>query len=240
MTNNDQIAIKGNKEGLLIMLSPTEEWLGITQDLAQKLDEQSSFFSGAKVTVDVGARPVPKYELSSLKALLERRGMLLSLVRSESATTLASAQALDVRTQAIDTTFMDDDTLPTRDRDDTDTGDTPIDSEEAGTQGVMVKRTLRSGRTIHSKGHVIVFGDVNPGAKIVAAGDIIIWGKLRGTVHAGAEGDDSVVICALDMNPNQLRIAGHIVTSPKDHNRQVMPEVAFVRNNQIVVEAWTT
>ncbi|MCA9884173.1 MAG: septum site-determining protein MinC, partial [Anaerolineae bacterium] len=120
-----------------------------------------------------------------------------------------------------------------------DRGDKPIDSEEMGTQGVMVKRTLRSGRTVHSRGHVVVFGDVNPGAKIIAAGDVVVWGKLRGMVHAGAEGDDSVIVCALDMNPNQLRIADHIVTSPAEHHRQVTPEVAFVRDGQIVVEAWT-
>ncbi|MAU09198.1 MAG: septum site-determining protein MinC [Anaerolineaceae bacterium] len=235
----EQVSIKGTKEGLLIALSPSEEWLSITKELAEKLDEQSAFFSGAKVTIDVGARPVPKYELSSLKALLERRGMLLSLVRSESETTLASANSLDLRTFAIDNSHLEDTKIPQRDRDNDDRGDKPIDSEEAGTQGVMVKRTLRSGRTVHSRGHVVVFGDVNPGAKIIAAGDVIIWGKLRGMVHAGAEGDDSVIVCALDMNPNQLRIADHIVTSPSEHQRQVMPEVAFVRDNQIVVEAWT-
>ncbi|MEO0597151.1 MAG: hypothetical protein AAF126_13645, partial [Chloroflexota bacterium] len=69
----DIVSIKGIKDGLLISLSATEEWQNITQTLASKLDAQADFFSGARVTIDVGERPVPKYELTSLKAVLERR-----------------------------------------------------------------------------------------------------------------------------------------------------------------------
>jgi septum site-determining protein MinC len=220
------INIKGVNEGLLITLSATEKWERITGDLAVKIDEKAEFFAGAKVTVDVGERPVPKYELSSLRALLERRNMTLSVVMSDSVTTLASATALDIRTRSA------------RKSPDYDAEDMPIDPEEQGTTGVLVKRTLRSGRVIHSRGHVVVYGDVNPGAKIIATGDIIVWGRLRGMVHAGAEGDTGAVVCALDMSPGQLRIADYITTSPTDRRRTVRPEIACVRENQIVVEAW--
>lgn len=225
---DDIISIKGVNDGLLITLSATEKWELITKELAVRLDEKAAFFAGAKISVNVGERPVPKYELSSLKALLERRTMTLILVMSDSSTTLASATALDIRTRTASKAVADideDDTLS-------------IDPEETGTTGVLIRRTLRSGRTVHSRGHVVVYGDVNPGAQIIAAGDIIVWGKLRGMVHAGAEGDTSAVVCALDMSPNQLRIAGHITTSPPDKRRTVKPEVACVRDNQIVVEAW--
>jgi septum site-determining protein MinC len=92
---------------------------------------------------------------------------------------------------------------------------------------------------VHSTGHVVVIGDVNPGAEIVALGDVIVWGRLRGNVHAGADGDENAVVCALDMMPTQLRIASYIVTSPADKRRKPRPEVACVRNDQIIVEAWT-
>ena len=169
---------------------------------------------------------MPKYELSSLKALLERRGLSLSLVLSESDTTRESALALDLKTDSNNRSA-------TKEQQET----LPVDPEETGTWGVLVRRTLRSGRIVHSEGHVVVVGDVNPGAKVIAAGDIIVWGKLRGTAHAGAEGDESAVVCALDMNPSQLRIAGYIVTSPPGKRRNVVPEMALIRNNQIVVEA---
>jgi septum site-determining protein MinC len=85
---------------------------------------------------------------------------------------------------------------------------------------------------------VVVYGDVNPGAEIIAAGDIIVWGKLRGNVHAGADGDESAVVCALDMTPTQMRIAGYLTTSPADKRRKPRPEVASIRGDQIIVEAW--
>jgi septum site-determining protein MinC len=217
------VAIKGVKDGLLISLSPTEEWLVITSELASKIDEQSAFFSGAHITIDVGERPVPKHELTSLKALLERRGLTLAVVLSDSQTTIDAAQALDLRTNPGRITAHEA---------------APISSEEEGSTGVLIRRTLRSGRTVHSNGHVVVYGDVNPGAEIIANGDIIVWGRLRGNVHAGANGDENAIVCALDMVPNQLRIAGFIVTSPDDKRHKPKPEVALIRNQQIIVEAW--
>lgn len=219
------VAIKGAKDGLHVLLDPTEDWQLLLSDLAARIDKQSSFFSGAKITLDVGSRPVRKDELGSAKALLERRGLILAAVITESSTTLESASALDLRANLA-------------------TPQTPapevaaFNSEEDGTPGVLIRRTLRSGRTIHSQGHVVVLGDVNPGAEIIAAGDVIVWGRLRGNVHAGAAGDESAVVCALDMHPTQLRIATYISISPPDKRRKPKPETALIQNGQIVVEAW--
>lgn len=219
------IAIKGLKDGLLITLNTTEDWQDITAQLADKIDAQVDFYSGANVTVDLGERPVPKHDLSSLKALLGRRGLTLTVVLSDSDTTNIAALSLDLRTETGNQ-------VPGREPEET----IPISPEEKGTDGVMLRRTLRSGRIIVSKGHVVIYGDVNPGAKVIADGDIIIWGRLRGIAHAGASGNEDAVICALDMSPNQLRIAGYIAIAPVEHRRRVTPEIALVRDKQIVVE----
>ena len=224
------VAIKGIKDGLLISLSPTEEWNLILSDLATRIDQQTSFFAGAKVTVDVGERPVPKDQLSSLKAVLDRRGINLWAVSSESRTTLDAAINLDLRTSNVGY-------VPSRNTEDNGAAP-PAGHEEDSSQGMMIRRTVRSGRRILHQGHVVVFGDVNPGAEIIAGGDVIVWGRLRGNVHAGANGDENAVVCALDMIPNQLRIAGHITTSPDDKRRKPRPETALIRDNQIVVETW--
>lgn len=227
---DDLVAIKGTQDGLLISLSPTEQWLTVTGELAKRIDEKTAFFSGARVTVELGERPVPKHELTGLKALLERRNLTIVLIMSDSRTTIEAAQALDIRAGSSSPVTQIDDDLKDA---------LPFTSEEEGIPGVLLRRTLRSGRTVHSDGHVIVFGDVNPGAEIVAVGDVFIWGRLRGSVHAGAHGNEDAVICALDMSPTQIRIAGLIATAPDDNKRrQVMPEMAFIRNQQIVVEAW--
>lgn len=223
-----QISIKGTAEGLVVTFHPSGDWNKLVADLAKRIDQKSGFFAGAQVTLKVGARPITKPELGVLKAMLERRGLRLSAVAGDSVTTLDAADALDLRI-STNTDLLSDRT---------DEDDAPINPEEDGTTGVLIRRTLRSGRVVRSDGHVVVYGDVNPGSEIIAAGDIIVWGRLRGKVHAGAYGDEKAVICALDMVPTQLRIAGYIGISPPDGRREHRPEVALIRNDQIVVETW--
>lgn len=220
------VAIKGVKDGLLVSLNESEDWQRVINDLAARIDEQSSFFAGAKISVDIGTRPVPKYALSSLKALLERRNLMLSVIISDSDTTLEAAQALDLRTAIA--------TEKPGQHQPTDT----INPEEDGSPGVLIRRTLRSGRIIRSAGHVIVLGDVNPGAEIIAAGDVIVWGVLRGSVHAGADGDPNAIVCALDMTPMQLRIAGVIAQLPNAKRRTPAPEIARLEEAQVVIISW--
>jgi septum site-determining protein MinC len=104
-------------------------------------------------------------------------------------------------------------------------------------QAVFLVRTLRSGQSVRHPGHVVVLGDVNPGAEIVAGGHVLVWGRVRGVVHAGAGGDAKATVAALDLAPTQLRIAGHIAVSPKRRGA-VRPEVALIRDGQLVAEPW--
>jgi septum site-determining protein MinC len=115
----------------------------------------------------------------------------------------------------------------------------PLDTVLAGEPAVMIHRTMRSGFKVAYQGHVVVLGDVNPGAEIVASGSIVVWGRLRGTVHAGADGDEAAVICALDLSPMQLRIASKIATSPQD-SETPQPEIASIKEDQIIAEPWQT
>lgn len=81
-----------------------------------------------------------------------------------------------------------------------------------GRRSLTLERGLRSGQVVSFNGDVTVFGDVNPGAQLVASGNIIVLGALKGLVHAGSEGDHSATVLAFDFQPNQLRIGRHIVT----------------------------
>ena len=101
-----------------------------------------------------------------------------------------------------------------------------------------MKETVRSGRSIYHEGTVVILGDVNPGAEIIAGGDVIVWGRLRGMVHAGALGDETAVICALSLTPTQLRIADKIAIAPDEKGHKPTPEQAAVRDGSIVAESW--
>ncbi|MCL4424987.1 MAG: septum site-determining protein MinC [Firmicutes bacterium] len=104
----------------------------------------------------------------------------------------------------------------------------------------MVKRTLRSGQSIRYSGNVVVLGDVNPGAEVVASGDIIVMGVLRGVAHAGAQGNDRAVVAAFRLQPTQLRIGNYISRPPDNESNEPPsgPEVAQIKNGLVVVEAY--
>ncbi|KGX89013.1 septum site-determining protein MinC [Pontibacillus litoralis] len=82
------------------------------------------------------------------------------------------------------------------------------------TQTTSIFKVIRSGQVVEIRGDVLLIGDVNPGGKIVATGNIFIMGNLRGVAHAGVDGNADAVIAASYMKPSQLRIANHISRSP--------------------------
>jgi septum site-determining protein MinC len=93
--------------------------------------------------------------------------------------------------------------------------------------------TIRSGVEIRHPGTVIILGDVNPGGSVVAQGDILVWGRLRGVVHAGASGNAQSVIMTLQMEPMLIRIAEYVARGPENQPTQFYPEVAYVTRQGI-------
>ena len=102
----------------------------------------------------------------------------------------------------------------------------------------VVFGTVRSGQRIETPFSLVVIGDVNPGADLVAGGDIVIVGSLRGTAHASAYDDDAFdsVIIAMHMQPMQLRI-GSIISRGSDDVVEGV-EIARIENRRIVVESF--
>jgi septum site-determining protein MinC len=95
--------------------------------------------------------------------------------------------------------------------------------------------TLRGGQALHHDGNIVVVGDVNPGTELVATGDIVVFGRLLGVAHAGAQGDDSAKVFALQLQATQLRIATCIAVDEDRSGGASEPEVAFVRDGRIAI-----
>ena len=96
--------------------------------------------------------------------------------------------------------------------------------------------TLRGGQALHHVGNIVVVGDVNPGAELVATGDILVFGALRGVAHAGAQGDVNAQVHAIELAPTQLRIATYIAADAGDRPRTAIhPETACVKNERIAI-----
>ncbi|MGD1910579.1 MAG: septum site-determining protein MinC [Rivularia sp. (in: cyanobacteria)] len=98
---------------------------------------------------------------------------------------------------------------------------------------LYLQMTVRSGVEIRHRGSVIILGDINPGGIVVADGDILIWGRLRGVAHAGAQGNSECTIMALQMEPTQLRIANALARAPEKAPTQQTAEVAYMTTQGI-------
>ncbi len=217
-----KVNIKGIREGLLVEVDEGD-WNEAKSALLAKMAERASFIQGARISLDVGDHQLNAAELGKLRDLLSDMGISMFAVLSKSPITETSAQALGLGTRI----FNPADRVVSR----------PSKPVNPGEEGLFIRRTLRSGMRIEFPGHVTVIGDVNPGSEIVAGGSIIIWGRLRGTVHAGAEGDTDAWICALSLTPTQLRIAGQIAIPPEQIGES-RPEIARLVDGKVVADPW--
>lgn len=224
------IDIKGIREGLLVTL-PEGEWPALEQALLDELARRGEFLKGAKLIINVDTHDLNVAAMSRLRDRVTDSGLLLWGVLSNSALTERSAQLMGLATR-----IHDGARAPEPEAEDYD--DLPAPQDLGPDAGIMVRRTLRSGASLHAPGHITIIGDVNPGAEVVAGGNVVVWGRLRGLVHAGAHGNEDAFVCAMDLSPTQLRIAGHIAIPPAERG-QVSPEIARVQDGQVIAENWT-
>jgi septum site-determining protein MinC len=218
----ETILIKGIREGLLITLGEGD-WQSIFASLMEKITEKEKFFEGAKLALDVGNRTLHAADLGTLRDRLADKNIILWAILSNSPVTELTAQDLGLATRM---------SVPKPER-----IIKSIESSIPGEDAIFLRKTIRSGFKVVSNGHIIIFGDVNPGGEIIAGGSVIIWGRCQGVVQAGVDGDQNATVCALDLNPTQLRIAGIIAISPKRKGKP-QPEVAKIIAGQVVVETW--
>jgi len=96
----------------------------------------------------------------------------------------------------------------------------------------VINRVVRSGQVLENAGDLLLIGDVNPGGKVIATGNVFIMGNLLGVAHAGAHGDRKAVIAASYMKPSQLRIADYISRAPDYETEGVYMECGLIDEKQ--------
>jgi septum site-determining protein MinC len=238
------LAMKGIGNGVLVTVPPGE-WDDVRPMLLRAIDERADFFKGARMVIEVGARELSSNELENLSFKLSEREIKLKGVLSEAIVTKEAVEELGLSTELPHSQQRNPDETGkqpevTRKADqDQEEEEYRIETDLIGDEAILLHRTLRSGYSIRHPGHVTIIGDVNPGAEIVAGGNVIVWGRLRGVVHAGATGDENAVVCALDLSPTQLRIAGQIAVSPERGGKS-HPEMAAIREGQLIAQTWKT
>ncbi|HNK63654.1 MAG TPA: septum site-determining protein MinC [Anaerolineales bacterium] len=218
------VQIKGIRDGLLATFTDAP-WEEQQIALLAQIDDRPAFFQGARLAIDVGTQVLKVNELVDLRDRLSERNVSLWAVISDSPTTEQTSQLLGLATRISKP-------RPEEQRQ-------PIDAVASDTALFIIK-TIRSGTRIEHPGNIVIIGDVNPGAEVVAEGNVIVWGRVRGMIHAGSKGDRSAFICALDLSANQLRIANEVSATLKPQ-KDPRPEIASINNEgYLQSELWNT
>ncbi len=230
LSSKEQISITKKGNIVEVSLPPVNkneanQWQRIIDDFKirlQKIDK--SWQLGTKSTIKSGDRLLDTRQLNELKAILEQIGLTLDIIityRRQTAVAVASA-GYSVKQES---------SLPNL-----------LDSEEGEkednqtlTEPLYLKTTIRSGVEICHPSTIIIAGDVNPGATIIAGGDVLIWGSLRGIAHAGALGNRQALIMALKMLPTQLRIGDLVARVPDNLPANYTAEIAYISDEGIKI-----
>ncbi|MBA3944375.1 MAG: septum site-determining protein MinC [Herpetosiphonaceae bacterium] len=214
------VAIKGGKDGLRLVLAEQVPWDEVLQALREQLGRNPEFFHGVELTIDTGERPILEEELQQLMAAMAEHSLQPTVLATGSREGRTAGRTAGITTRPAIRP------APTA---------TPVVDLDSA---FMVQRTLRSGQVLRHPGHITVIGDINPGSEVIAGGSIVVWGRLRGSAHAGALGDESACVCAIELTPTMLRIGTKIARPPE--SRPSGPEVARVTAQGIEVEPWET
>ena len=100
------------------------------------------------------------------------------------------------------------------------------------------KGALRSGQRIEFEGSLVILGDVNDGAEVIASENIVVLGALRGLAHAGAKGNNDAMIAASSIESQQIRISNVVKEIERDEiNKEEIKTYAYLdKDCNMVIE----
>jgi len=230
-TQQAKVAFKGVGQEVHIILDPKAPFAEIERELAEHLERSGRFFAGAAVKLIVASRQLRDAQLQSLRQTLATHGLSIAAVHASLPETTRSAGSSPPTAAPV--------TLPPPARPSSRRDTRLRHGELARNNALLVKGPLRSGQRVYAEDNLVVFGDVNPGAELIAGGDIIVMGVLRGVAHAGVPDNVAAIIAAISLKPTQLRIGHFISRSPEFQEKHDSgPEIARVDAEQIVVESF--
>lgn len=210
------VVIKSNKYGITLFLDKQMDFQKLLEEIAEKFRASAKFFENAQMALAFEGRELCREEQMEVIRVIQENSTLeiLCVLEQDALKESYMKRALEERQQ-----------------------------ERSNNDGRFYKGTLRSGQVLESETSIIILGDVNPGATVVSKGNVVVLGALKGTVHAGAVGNERAFVAALNMNPMQIRIADAIARSADGPaNAKVSdtsPMIAYTEDGNIYMEPIT-
>lgn len=214
------VIIKSYKNGLAVHLDPQADMETIKKDIAKTFKQSASFFKDAKMAIS--------FEDRELDSNTERE--LVNIITNNSDLQITCIAGKNQITQQLLTNALNQ---------------IEYKSELQKNVVQVYNGSLKDSMVMDVPGSILILGDVYPGSSIIANGDIYIYGGLYGQAFAGNNGDEKRIVCALDLNPEKLRIAG-IKYKPAEkpkwsiiNKQSVTPKVAYYKDYTVITEPVT-
>ncbi len=211
---NNSVIIKGTKSGIIVILDGNIPFEELKEHIAHKFSESRKFLGKAEMAISFEGR-----ELTT-----EEEKEILQIISEHSDLRITCIVSNDEKQEERFKLALNQKLL-----------------ELSACTGQFYKGNLRSGQALEVETSIIIIGDVNPGAKVVSKGNVVILGSLKGNVFAGACGNENSFVVALDMQPMQIRIADIIGRSPDKPMKDAVKEtkIAFIDEGNIYIEPLT-
>lgn len=214
------VILKSNPHGINLILDKNLPFEELKQEILKKFKESDKFFKNARIGLSFEGRDLSQSEECEILDLISTN------------TSIEIVCIID-RDELKDAFYADK--------------IKEFDEMQSGRTGEFYKGTLRSGQVLECETSLIVLGDVNPGAKVIAKGNIVVLGSLKGNAYAGAAGDENTFVAALDMDPVQIKIGNVIGRSAdkgplfaiKNRKKVMEPQMAVVSEDAILIEPIT-
>jgi septum site-determining protein MinC len=218
------VIIKSNKYGINLILDKDLPFAELLTAIKEKFQESEKFFKDAKLAISFEGRELTQEEEYQIIEIITQTTSIeiLCIVDNDEAHADLMKQQIDAYYQTI-----------------------------AGNEGEFYRGTLRSGQVLESVSSIVIVGDVNPGAKIISQGSIVVLGALKGNAYAGAAGNGNCFIVALEMDPIQIQIGDVLAKSPdkKVKSKKIRrrekapvatePQIAMSKGGNIYIEPIT-
>lgn len=209
---SDKVMIKGSQYGIRVILDEEAPFSEIESELAYKFQNGTHFFDNANIVVEFSGRVLTSAEEKQLvKTICENSCIQIICL-------LDTDKDCEQYYKSLMQAYMD----------------TVI-----ANKGQFYRGNLQAGQVLESEKSVVIIGNVEPGAKIICAGNVIVIGRLSGTVFAGAKGNESAFVVAVHMHPDKIRIGDVIARTSKRQMllKDTYAKIAFLEGDNICMKA---